>query len=253
LCSWWVIRPATIQYYDQSILLSNRRASPLPQPQQRGPEKSAEQESHLGKPVPLARQRRRGRHRNQGDAKEMKPQPATSPPLSSAPSSSPSPRLSLPSSTSVSFEGRNATTSDQTTRNSRGRDDLDARHGGGYLETVLSLIAEDAVFLLLNQPSMRDEKLSGRPFGSWTSPERRQARYSGDSCHWRLRLLRESAFSDDDSNSLVRRCQSYGERRAGAGFSFAMPTCLERLGAPVLDSRTEPHSIMITIRRSSTA
>jgi hypothetical protein len=32
----------------------------------------------------------------------------------------------------------------------------------------------------------------GRPFGPWTSPHRRQARYSGDSCRWRLRLLLES-------------------------------------------------------------
>ena len=32
----------------------------------------------------------------------------------------------------------------------------------------------------------------GRPFAPWTSPHRRQARYSGDSCRLRLRLLLES-------------------------------------------------------------
>ena len=71
----------------------------------------------------------------------------------------------------------------------------------GNLETVLSLIAEDAVFLLPDQPPMRGrEAFAGSPaFGPWTSPHRRQARYSGDSCRWRLRLLLESAFSDGDS------------------------------------------------------
>ena len=34
--------------------------------------------------------------------------------------------------------------------------------------------------------------LCGRPFGPWTSPHRRQARYSEDSCRCRLRLLLES-------------------------------------------------------------
>ena len=69
------------------------------------------------------------------------------------------------------------------------------------LETVSSLIAEDAVFLLPDQPPMRGrEAFASLPaFGPWTSPHRRQARYSGDSCRWRLRLLLESAFSDGDS------------------------------------------------------
>ena len=109
------------------------------------------------------------------------------------------------------------------------------------LETVLSLIAEDAVFLLPDQPPMRGREAFAAALRSALG----QVRIEGSRILRRFMSLetRESAFSDGDSNSLVRRCLSYGKRRADAGFSFAMPTCLERLGAPVLDSRTEPHSI----------
>ena len=96
----------------------------------------------------------------------------------------------------------------------------------GNLETELSLIAEDAVFLLPDQPPMRGrEAFCRRPaLGPWTSLHRKQARYSGDSCRWR-RLLLESAFSDGDSaaghnGALVTTLSVFRKERDGRWILF---------------------------------
>jgi uncharacterized protein (TIGR02246 family) len=111
------------------------------------------------------------------------------------------PLLTFP--TSVSFEGGTPFDHDLRSNNEKIREVVTnwmRATEEGNLETELSLIAEDAVFLLPDQPPMRGrEAFCRRPaLGPWTSLHRKQARYSGDSCRWR-RLLLESAFSDGDS------------------------------------------------------
>ena len=71
------------------------------------------------------------------------------------------------------------------------------------LETVLSLIAEDAVFLLPDQPPMRGREAFASALRSALGQVRIEGKpdIQGDLCRWRLRLLLESAFSDGDSTS----------------------------------------------------
>ena len=78
---------------------------------------------------------------------------------------------------------------------------LDARHGGGQLGNSFKSHSRRRGFPLAGSATdARTRSFCRCPaFGPWTSPHRRQARYSGDSCRWRLRLLLESAFSDGDS------------------------------------------------------
>jgi uncharacterized protein (TIGR02246 family) len=73
----------------------------------------------------------------------------------------------------------------------------------GDLETVLSLIAEDAVFLLSGQPPRRGQEAFDGALRSALEQVRIEGKpdIQGDSRRWRLRLLLESAISDVDSTS----------------------------------------------------